>query len=81
MYARPDKPDKLVLAYNPSTHGRKPLALADSSDGGDTWSNVVTFDDHSSEYEYPTTAQINATTYTTYSAPTKAGIKWASFKL
>jgi len=79
MYARPDF--SLVLAYNPSTHGRKPLALAESKDGGKKWTTAVKFDDGSKEYEYPTTTQINSTSYTTYSAPTSLGIKWASHTL
>jgi predicted neuraminidase len=70
-----------MTRYNPTSHGRKPLALAQSDDGGATWRTLVTFDAGVKEYEYPTTLQVGATTYTTFSAPTSEGIMMATFDL
>jgi predicted neuraminidase len=45
-----------LLVYNPTTHGRTPLAVALSSDGRH-WTKVLTLEDQPGEYSYPAVIQ------------------------
>lgn len=77
MFARPDTND-LVLAYNPSSSGRNPLALALSKDSGRSWTDFVTLDSGGvKNFAYPTSTQIGSNILTTYSASIHNGIRLA----
>lgn len=77
MFRRSDT-GNLVLAYNPSSKARDPLALAQSTDSGATWHDFVTLDSGGVEsFAYPTSVQVGSNVFTTYSASTKDGIKLA----
>lgn len=45
-----------LLVYNPTTHGRTPLAVALSRDGR-SWTKVLTLEDQPGEYSYPAVVQ------------------------
>ena len=68
-----------ILAYNPTTKGRNPLALAVSKDGGATFAQFANLDPgvKSKALEYPTTCELNGTLLTLFSADHYTGIKLA----
>eukprot|EP00937_MAST-01D_sp_MAST-1D-sp2_P005959 g5959.t1 len=73
---------QLLLAYNPSSGKRDPLALARSADAGRTWEGVATLDEGGCEnYAYPTTAVLNGTAVSVYSADIRTGIRLAKTTL
>ena len=47
---------RFLLVYNPTTHGRRTLAIAVSLDG-QTWRRAVTLEDAPGEYSYPAMIQ------------------------
>jgi predicted neuraminidase len=56
-----------ALVYNPTHQGRTPLALALSSDDGQTWKTVRTLEDDPGEYSYPAVIQASdGTVHITY---------------
>ena len=77
MFRRNDGPG-VVLAYNPSTSHRTPLALAATEDGV-IWNEFATLEkyDETNAYDYPTPTQVGNKVYTTYSANEHSAIKLA----
>jgi len=77
LFRRSDGPG-VILAYNPSTHSRTPLALATTVDGL-TWDTFVTLEkyDKHNAFDYPTPCQVGDKIYTTFSADSHSAIKLA----
>jgi len=69
----------LVLAYNPSSSARDPIALATSTDSGHTWNkDFATLDSGGvKSFAYPTSLIFNGQIFTTYSASVSVGIELA----
>ena len=74
-----DSREQQILAYNPTTKGRNPLALAVSSDGGMSFAQFANLDPGvtGKDLEYPTTCELNGTLLTVFSADHYTGIKLA----
>lgn len=72
-----------VLAYNPTTKGRNPLALAISTDDGGSFKQFANLDPaiKTKDLEYPTTAQFGRFILTAFSADHYTGIKLAKTAL
>jgi predicted neuraminidase len=47
----------LILSWNNQEHGRSPLQIARSTDGGKTWSNPLILESNPGEYSYPSVFQ------------------------
>lgn len=76
LFRRSDGPG-IILAYNPSTKHRSPLALA-TTDDGEKWEPFVTIEDNKDDdFDYPTPSQVGDKIYTTYSALHHRAIKLA----
>jgi len=66
-----------IIAYNPTTKGRNPLALARSTDDGVTFKEYCNLDAgiKSKALEYPTSLQVGGKVFTVFSADHYTGIK------
>ncbi len=51
------KNGSLILAWNNQEHGRSPLHIARSTDGGNTWSTPIALESNPGEYSYPSVVQ------------------------
>jgi predicted neuraminidase len=74
-----DSSHNQIIAYNPTTKGRNPLALAISTDDGMSFSEFANLDpgETTLALEYPTTAQVGGIIFTAFSANHYTGIKLA----
>jgi len=45
---------RMLLACNPTTEGRTPLAVLGSEDEGESWQQLIVLEDGAGEYSYPT---------------------------
>lgn len=58
---------RIVLIYNHTKRGRSPINAGLSTDGGDTWNNIITLEDEPGEYSYPAVIQTaDGLVHTTY---------------
>ncbi|MHB8653776.1 MAG: sialidase family protein [Terriglobia bacterium] len=61
------KDGRILMVYNHSSHGRSPLNVAVSSDGGETWSPLLKLENDPGEFSYPAVIQAsNGDVHITY---------------
>jgi len=61
------KDGRILMVYNHSSHGRSPLNVAVSSDGGETWSPLLQLENDPGEFSYPAVIQAsNGDVHITY---------------